>query len=181
MAETTIRKTSSSGYLFLNQQQYWGFTFHNFRSCITMFMKKNHAAGALGYGSVTMLDGSNPYVEELLSMDNSGTERMPDEVLTPTNCGRHAGNRRPADNAGPSRSKGSAGKRKQRDATDEMTYVAMQEIITHLRSRSQSGASNDQSSRTDHLLMCMNCMTEMGIPQYQRMIMWHYFDAHPQL
>ncbi|GMN45093.1 hypothetical protein TIFTF001_014300 [Ficus carica] len=31
------------------------------------------------------------------------------------------------------------------------------------------------------MLMCMNCMTEMGIPRYQRTIMWHYFDAHPRL
>ncbi|GMN52662.1 hypothetical protein TIFTF001_021803 [Ficus carica] len=27
----------------------------------------------------------------------------------------------------------------------------------------------------------MNIMKEMGIPQYQRTIMWHYFDAHPRL
>ena len=90
-----------------------------------------------------MPDGSNPYVEEILSLDNSGTDRVPNEDLTLTNCGRHAGNRRPADDAGPSRSRGSAGKRKQRDAIDEMTFMAMQEIVTHLRSQSQSGTSND--------------------------------------
>ncbi|GMN45092.1 hypothetical protein TIFTF001_014294 [Ficus carica] len=80
--------------------------------------EKNHAAGTSGYESVTMPDGSNLYVEELLSMDNSGTERVSGEDLTPTNCRRHAGNRRPTVDAGPSRSRGSAGKRKQRDATD---------------------------------------------------------------
>lgn len=142
--------------------------------------EKNHVVGAFGYGSVTMPDESNPYVEELLSMDNSDIERVPDEDLTSTNCGWDAGDRRPVDDVGPSRSRGSVGKRKRRDAMDEMIYMAMQEIVTYLRSRSQSGANNNQSSRIDHLLMCMNCMTEMGIPPYQRAIMWHYFDAHPR-
>ncbi|GMN72587.1 hypothetical protein TIFTF001_052035 [Ficus carica] len=62
-----------------------------------------------------------------------------------------------------------------------MTYSAMQEIVSHFRSRSQSAASNDQLSRPHHLLMCMNIMTEMGIPLDQRTIMWHYFEAHPRV
>ncbi|GMN60652.1 hypothetical protein TIFTF001_029736 [Ficus carica] len=90
-------------------------------------------------------------------------------------------NRRASIDAGPSWSRGSSGKRKQREETDEMTYVAIQEIVSHFRSRSQYGASNGQSSRPDHLLMCMNVMIEMGVPQYQWTIMWHYFDAHPRL
>ncbi|GMN45062.1 hypothetical protein TIFTF001_014252 [Ficus carica] len=137
--------------------------------------EKNHVVGTSGFGSVTMRDGSNPYVEAELSMDNSSTQPVLDEDLTPTNCGLHAGNRRPVDNTGPSRSRGSAGKRKQREATNEMTYVAMQEIVSHFCSQSQSSSSNDQSSRPDHLLMCMNIITEMGIPLEQRTIMWHYF------
>ncbi|GMN58641.1 hypothetical protein TIFTF001_027740 [Ficus carica] len=76
---------------------------------------------------------------------------------------------------------GSFGKRKQRGATDEMTYSAMQEIVSHFCSRSQSGTSNEQSSRPDHLLMCMNIMTEMGIPLNKWTIMWHYFEAHPRV
>ncbi|GMN69844.1 hypothetical protein TIFTF001_038890 [Ficus carica] len=62
-----------------------------------------------------------------------------------------------------------------------MTFSAMQEIVNHFRGRSQSGTSSDQSSRRDHILDCMNIMKEMGIPQNQRTIMWHYFDAHPWL
>ena len=64
---------------------------------------------------------------------------------------------------------------------DKMTYMVMQEIVSHFRSQSQSGTSNEQSSRTDHMPMCMNIMSEMGITQYQQMIMWHYIDAHPRL
>ncbi|GMN28830.1 hypothetical protein TIFTF001_050568 [Ficus carica] len=57
----------------------------------------------------------------------------------------------------------------------------MQEIVSHFRSRSQSGTNKEQSSRPDHLLMCMNIMTEMGIPLKHQTIMWHYFDAHPRV
>ncbi|GMN53983.1 hypothetical protein TIFTF001_023111 [Ficus carica] len=90
--------------------------------------KKNHAAGASGFGSVTMRDGSNPYVEA------------------------EGVNRRAGDEASPSQSKGSSGKR-----------------------------NNEQSSRPDHLLMCMNIMTKMGIPLNKWTIMWHYFEAHPRV
>ncbi|GMN72965.1 hypothetical protein TIFTF001_052102 [Ficus carica] len=57
----------------------------------------------------------------------------------------------------------------------------MQEIVNHFRSRSQSGTNSDKSSLQDHMLECMNIMNEMGIPQNQRTIMWHYFNAHPRL
>ncbi|GMN51454.1 hypothetical protein TIFTF001_020608 [Ficus carica] len=110
--------------------------------------EKNHAAGASGFGSVTMRDGSTPYVEPEFSMDNSGIHPILEEELTPTNGGRQGNTRRAGDDAGPSR-------------------------------RSQSGAINEQSSRPDHLLMCMNIMTEMGIPLDHRTIMWHNFEAHP--
>ncbi|GMN57372.1 hypothetical protein TIFTF001_026492 [Ficus carica] len=71
------------------------------------------------------------------------------------------------DEGGPSRSRGSTGKRKQREATDEMTYYAMQEIANHFRGRSQSTTGSDQNSHIDAILDCMNIMKEMGIPQYQ--------------
>ncbi|GMN61061.1 hypothetical protein TIFTF001_030153 [Ficus carica] len=100
--------------------------------------KKNHAAGASGFGSVTMRDGSNPYVEAEISMDNSGTQPILDEELTPTNDRQQGVHRRAGDEAGSSRSRDSSSKRKKREATDEMTYSAMQEIISHFRSRSQS-------------------------------------------
>ncbi|GMN63951.1 hypothetical protein TIFTF001_033018 [Ficus carica] len=98
-------------------------------------------AGASGFGSVTMRNGSTPYVEPEFSMDNSGTHPVLEEELTPTNGGRQGNTRRAGDDAGPSR--------------------------------------NEQSSRPDHLLMCMNIMTDMGIPLDHRTIMWHYFEAHP--
>ncbi|GMN51882.1 hypothetical protein TIFTF001_021044 [Ficus carica] len=143
--------------------------------------KKNNVAGPSGFGSVTMRDDSTPYVEHEGSMDNSGTPAGLEEDLTPTTTARRCNIRGSGTDAGPSRSRGNSCKRKQREETDEMTYMAMQEIVSHFRSQSQSGTSNDQSSRTDHMLMCMNIMSEMGIPQYQWMIMWHYFDAHPWL
>ncbi|GMN29148.1 hypothetical protein TIFTF001_049500 [Ficus carica] len=128
-----------------------------------------------------MRDDSTPYIEHEGSMDNSGTRLVLEEELTPTTGLRHCNNRRLGADVGSSRSRGSSGKRKQREETNEMTYMAMQEIVSQFRSRSQSGTNNDQSSRPDHMLMCMNIMTEMGIPQYQRIIMWHYFDAYPRL
>ncbi|GMN29456.1 hypothetical protein TIFTF001_049535 [Ficus carica] len=62
-----------------------------------------------------------------------------------------------------------------------MNFSAMQEIVNHFRGQTQSGTSSDQSSGRYHILDCMNIMKEMGIPQNQRTIMWHYFDAHPRL
>ncbi|GMN54476.1 hypothetical protein TIFTF001_023613 [Ficus carica] len=103
------------------------------------------------------------------------------EDLTQTTGAHHCNNRRSGADAGLSRSRGSFDKRKQREETDEMTHMAMQKIVSQIRSQSQSGTNNNQSSRSDHILMCMNIMSEMGIPQYQRTIMWHYFDAHPRL
>ncbi|GMN63918.1 hypothetical protein TIFTF001_032992 [Ficus carica] len=85
------------------------------------------------------------------------------------------------DEAGPSLSRGSSGKRKQRETTDEITYSTIQEIVSHFRSHSQSGTSNEQSSRPNHLLMCMNMMTAMGIPLNKQTIMWHYFEDHPRV
>ncbi|GMN56124.1 hypothetical protein TIFTF001_025253 [Ficus carica] len=151
------------------------------RTCITMFLKRNHAAGASGSGSVTMGGGSTAVVDFDFSMDNFGTNPVLEEETTPTNGGRQANSRRAADNTGSSRSRGSAGKRKQRDATDEMTYSAMQEIVNHFRSRSHLGTSSNQSSRQDHLLNCMNSIKEMGISHNQRAIMWHYFAGNPKL
>ncbi|GMN23146.1 hypothetical protein TIFTF001_040409 [Ficus carica] len=98
--------------------------------------EKNHVAGASGFGSVTMGGGSTPSVDFEFSIDNSGTHPILEEEITPTNDGQQANTRRAGDDAGPSRSRGSSGKRKQREATDEMTYSAMQEIISHFRSRS---------------------------------------------
>ncbi|GMN31700.1 hypothetical protein TIFTF001_050749 [Ficus carica] len=128
-----------------------------------------------------MLDESQSYFDYDASMDNSAYRPVLEEDVTPTTGARHLNNIRSGADAGPSRSRGSSGKRKQRDETDEMAFLAMQEIVTHFRGRSQSGTSNEQSSRTDHMLVCMNIMTEMGIPPNQWAILWHYFDAHPHL
>ncbi|GMN47738.1 hypothetical protein TIFTF001_016928 [Ficus carica] len=62
-----------------------------------------------------------------------------------------------------------------------MIYLAMHEIVSHFRSHSQSSTSDEQSSRPDHLLTCMNMLTEMGIPLNKQTIMWHYFEAHPRV
>ncbi|GMN69451.1 hypothetical protein TIFTF001_038504 [Ficus carica] len=144
--------------------------------------KKNHAAGASGYGSVTMRGGSTPSFDFDFSMDQSKTHPVLKEELSPSIGERRQANTRGVpDEGGPSRSRGSVGKRKQRDATDEMTFSVMQEIVHHFRGRSQSATSIDQSSHKDHILDCMNIMKEMGVPQYQRTIMWHYFDAYQRL
>ena len=142
---------------------------------------KNHAAGASGYGSVTMPSESASYFDFDASMDNSAYRPELEEDVLPNLCARQMNNVRSGTDAGPSRSRGSSGKRKQRDEADEMTFLAMQEIVTHFRGGAQSRASQEQSSCTDHMLACMNIMTEMGIPPNQRAIMWHYFDAHPHL
>ncbi|GMN74752.1 hypothetical protein TIFTF001_053219 [Ficus carica] len=128
-----------------------------------------------------MPDESPSYFDFEASMDNSAYRPVIEEDVTPTTGAHHLNNIRSGVDAGLLRSRGSSGKRKQRDETDEMTFMAMQEIVTHFRGRSPSGTSNEQSSRTDHILICMNIMTEMGISPNQRTIMWHYFDAHPRL
>ncbi|GMN62844.1 hypothetical protein TIFTF001_031942 [Ficus carica] len=144
--------------------------------------EKNHAAGASGFGSVTMGGGSTPSFEFDFSMDQSGTHPVLEDEISPSIGARRQANTRGVnDEGGPSRSRGSTGKRKQRVATDEMTFSAMQEIANHFRGRSQSTTGSDQNSQIDAILDCMNIMKEMGIPQYQRTIMWHYFDAHSQL
>ncbi|GMN52847.1 hypothetical protein TIFTF001_021988 [Ficus carica] len=132
---------------------------------------KNHAAGASAYGSIMMPDESPSYFDFEASMDNSAYRPVIEEDVTPTTGARHLNNIRSGADAGPSRSRASSGKRKQRDETDEMTFMTIQEIVTHFRGRSPSGTSNEQSSRTDHMLICMNIMTEMGIPPNQRTIM----------
>ncbi|GMN56713.1 hypothetical protein TIFTF001_025828 [Ficus carica] len=143
--------------------------------------EKNHVAGASEYESVTMPDERPSYFNFEASMDNSAYRPVLEEDVTPTTGLRHLNNMRSGVDVGPSRSRGSFGKRKQRDETDEMTFLAMQEIVTHFCGGSQSGTSNELSSRTDHMLDCMNIMTEMGVPPNQRTIMWHYFDEHPRL
>ncbi|GMN73109.1 hypothetical protein TIFTF001_052127 [Ficus carica] len=143
--------------------------------------EKNHAAGASGYGSVTMPADSTPYGDVEASMDYSETRVDFEEFLTPNTGARGCSNLRSGADAGPSRLRASSGKRKQRDETDEMTFLAMQEIVSHFRGQSQSGPSNEIANRPDHMLLCMNIMTEMGIPPNQRCQMWHYLDAHPRL
>ncbi|GMN26514.1 hypothetical protein TIFTF001_044007 [Ficus carica] len=101
--------------------------------------EKNHAAGASGYGSVTMPDESLSYFDFEASMDNSVYRPVLEEDVTPTTGACHLNNIRLGADAGPLRSRGSSGKRKQRDETDEMTFLAMQEIVTHFRGGSQSG------------------------------------------
>ncbi|GMN57575.1 hypothetical protein TIFTF001_026693 [Ficus carica] len=144
--------------------------------------EKNHAAGASGFGSITMGGGSTPMFEFDFSMDQSGTHPVLEEDISPSiGAQRQANTRGVNDESGPSRSRGSTGKRKQRDATDEMTYTAMEEIANHFRGRSQSTTSSVQNTQNLDIVDCMNIMKEMSVPQYQRTIMWHYFDAHPQL
>ena len=83
-----------------------------------------------------MRDDSTPYVEHEGSMDNSRTRLVLEEELTPTTGVCHCNNRRSGTDACLSRSRGSSSKRKQREETDEMTYMAMQEIVSQFRSRS---------------------------------------------
>ncbi|GMN65885.1 hypothetical protein TIFTF001_034960 [Ficus carica] len=90
--------------------------------------EKIHTTGVSGYGSVTMRDDSTTYVANDGSMDNSGNQTALDDDLTPTTNARQWTNTRLGADAGSSRSRGSSGKRKQRDETDDMTFIAMQEI-----------------------------------------------------
>ncbi|GMN60655.1 hypothetical protein TIFTF001_029740 [Ficus carica] len=144
--------------------------------------EKNHAAGASGFGSVTMGGGSTPMFKFDFSMDQSGTYPVLEEDISPSiGAQRQANTRGVNDEGGPSQSRGSTGKRKQRDATDEMTYTAMEEIANNFRGRSQSTTSSVQNTSNLDIVDGMNIMKEMSVPQYQRTIMWHYFDAHPRL
>ncbi|GMN72858.1 hypothetical protein TIFTF001_054237 [Ficus carica] len=143
---------------------------------------KNHTAGASAFGSVTIEGGSSLPFEFDLSMGHSGTQPLMEDDNSPSIGARRQANTRGAhDDAGPSRSRGSAGKRKQREATDDMTYTAMEEIANHFRARSQSTSDSANNNDMYCIVDCINIMKEMDIPQYQRTIMWHYFDAHPRL
>ncbi|GMN75223.1 hypothetical protein TIFTF001_056819 [Ficus carica] len=128
-----------------------------------------------------MPDDSPAIVDLDASLDNFGIGPVPGDDLTAPSGTRRCTNKRRSAGAGPSRSRGSSGKRKQQDEMDEMTFMAMQEIVSHYRGRLDSGTSNSQSSRTDHMLMCMTTMTDMGIPPNQRAMMWHYLSSHPTL
>ena len=143
--------------------------------------EKKHAAGNYAYGSVSMPDASPATVDLDASLDNSGIGPVTNEDLTPPPASRRVRNLRRGNGAGPSRSRGSSGKRKSRDETDDITFRAMQELVSHYRGRSESDTSKSHSSRTDHMLLCMSAMTEMGIPPNQRTKMWHYFSTRPQL
>ncbi|GMN75141.1 hypothetical protein TIFTF001_056796 [Ficus carica] len=92
--------------------------------------EKNHAAGASGYESVLMPDDSLATVDLDASLDNSGIGPVPGDDLTAPFGTRRCTNKRHSAGARPSRSRGSSGKRKQWDETDEMTFMAMQEIHT---------------------------------------------------
>ncbi|GMN47068.1 hypothetical protein TIFTF001_016247 [Ficus carica] len=140
----------------------------------------NTRFGGLGYDPVT--DTVVCSDETWRGFVKSGTQPvMEDGICQSIGARRQANTSGVNDESGPSRSRGSTGKQKQRDATDEMTYEAMQEIANHFRGRSQSTTSSDQNTQNLCVVECMNIMKEMSVPQYQRTIMWHYFDAHPQL
>ncbi|GMN27705.1 hypothetical protein TIFTF001_050486 [Ficus carica] len=115
--------------------------------------EKNHAVGASGYESVSMPDDSPATVDLDASLDNSGIGPVPEDDLTASSGTRRWTNRRRSVGAGPSRSRGSSGKRKQRDETDEMTFMAMQVIVTTVADQIQA----------------------------QRAMMWHYLSSHPTL
>ena len=117
-----------------------------------------------------MPDENPSYFDFDASMDNSAYRPILEEDGMPTTGLRNLNNMQSGGNAGPSWSRGSSGKRKVRDDADEMTLLAMQEIVTHFRGGSQSGASYEQSSQTDHMLHCMKIMTDMDIPPNHREI-----------
>ncbi|GMN66231.1 hypothetical protein TIFTF001_035296 [Ficus carica] len=143
--------------------------------------EKTHAAGAYDYGSVTMGDGSSPSVDYEFNFANSETHPCLEEDLTSTGGGRHADMRQGPDGADPSRCSGSLCKRKQRDATDEMAYLAMQEVRDYFRGISQTGGGSEQSVQNGGLVQCMNIMKGIGFSTHHQMMMWHYFDSHPHL
>ncbi|GMN40246.1 hypothetical protein TIFTF001_009473 [Ficus carica] len=139
---------------------------------------KTHAAGAYGYGSVTMGDGSNPSVDYNFNFANSETHPCLEEDVTPPAGGRQADSRQGINVAGPSRHSGSLGKRKQRDATDAMAYEAMEEVRDYFRGISQTGGGSEQSVQNGGLLQCMNIIKGMGYSSRHQMMMWHYFVSN---
>ncbi|GMN34530.1 hypothetical protein TIFTF001_004747 [Ficus carica] len=141
--------------------------------------EKTHSAGAYGYGSVTMGDGSNPSVDYDFNFANSETHPCLEEDVTPTAGGRQPDSRQRTDVAGPSRRSGSLGKRKQRDATDAMVFEAMEEVRDYFRGISQTGGGSEHSVQNDVLLQCMNIVKGMGYSSRHQMMMWHYFVANP--
>ncbi|GMN64869.1 hypothetical protein TIFTF001_033939 [Ficus carica] len=114
---------------------------------------KTHAAGAYGYGS----------------------------DVTPPAGGRQVDTRQGPDAAGPSRRSGSLGKRKQRDATEAMTFEAMEEVRDYFRGISQTGGGSEQSVQNGGLVQCMNIMKGMCYSSHHQMMMWHYLDSHQHL
>ncbi|GMN63255.1 hypothetical protein TIFTF001_032335 [Ficus carica] len=141
--------------------------------------EKTHSAGAYGYGSVTMGDGSNPSVDYDFNFANSETHPCLEEDVTPTAGGRQPDSRQRTDVAGPSRRSGSLGKRKQRDTTDAMAFEAMEEVRDYFRGISQTGGGSENSVQNDVLLQCMNIVKGMGYSSRHQMMMWHYFVANP--
>ncbi|GMN33902.1 hypothetical protein TIFTF001_041969 [Ficus carica] len=139
---------------------------------------KTHAAGAYGYGLVTMGDASNPSVDYDFNFANSETHPFLEEDVTPTAGGRQVDTRQGPDAAGPSRRSGSLGKRKQRDATEAMAFEAMEEVRDYFRGISQTGGSSEQSAQNGGLVQCMNIMKGMCYSSHHQMMMWHYFDSH---
>ncbi|GMN63617.1 hypothetical protein TIFTF001_032701 [Ficus carica] len=140
--------------------------------------EKTHAAGAYGYGSVMMGDGSNPSVDYDFNFANSETHPCLEEDVTPTAGGRQPDSRQGTDVAGPSRRSGSLGKRKQRDATDAMAFEAMEEVRDYFRGISQTGGGSEQSVQNGSLLQCMNIIKGMGYSSRHQMMMWHYFVSN---
>ncbi|GMN19247.1 hypothetical protein TIFTF001_046926 [Ficus carica] len=140
--------------------------------------QKTHAAGAYGYGSVTMRDGSNLSVDYDFNFANSETHPCLEEDVTPTAGGRQPDSRQGTDVAGPSRRSGSLGKRKQRDATDAMAFEAMEEVRDNFRGISQTGGGSEQSVQNGGLLQCMNIIKGMGYSSRHQMMMWHYFVSN---
>lgn len=113
---------------------------------MVFFFFGHHAAGASGFGLVIMQEASNPYIEVDMSMDNFETQLVLNGDTISTNNQWQGVDHTMSDEAGPSRSRGNLGKRKQREGIDEMTYSAMHEIVSHFCSHSQTGTSNEQSS-----------------------------------
>ncbi|GMN32831.1 hypothetical protein TIFTF001_049809 [Ficus carica] len=77
-----------------------------------------------------MPDDSPAPVDLDASQDNSDIGPMTGDDPTAGVGTRRCNNRRAGAAAGPSRSRGSSGKRKQCDETDEITFMAMQEIVS---------------------------------------------------
>ncbi|GMN30165.1 hypothetical protein TIFTF001_049589 [Ficus carica] len=65
--------------------------------------EKNHAAGASGYGSVSMSDDSPATVDLDALLDNSGIRPVPGDDVTAPSGTRRCSNRRHSADVGPSR------------------------------------------------------------------------------